>query len=62
MKVATGSADSLARIWDVRTRQPAELLSLAGHESSVMSVAFSPDGRSSSEWLELLNWIDHIKA
>jgi WD40 repeat protein len=43
-KVATGSEDGTARIWDV-TKQ-CQLLALSGHEEqAVFCVAWSPDGR-----------------
>ncbi len=42
-RVATGSDDTTARIWDPRTGQA--LLTLAGHRGPVAGVAFSPDGR-----------------
>ena len=41
-RLATGSDDKTARLWDASTGK--ELAVLKGHESDVMSVAFSPDG------------------
>jgi len=41
-RLATGSADQTARLWDARTAQ--FLLELKGHTGWVTSVAFSPDG------------------
>jgi hypothetical protein len=42
LRLATGSEDGTARIWDARTAK--KLLDCKGHSSSVSSVAFSPDG------------------
>jgi WD40 repeat protein len=42
-RLASGSTDFTARIWDPLTG--ASLRTLAGHSSSVLCVAFSPDGR-----------------
>ncbi|MCY3022114.1 MAG: protein kinase, partial [Planctomycetota bacterium] len=42
-RVATGSGDRTARVWDSETGR--ELLTLKGHDHFVMSVAFSPDGK-----------------
>jgi WD40 repeat protein len=42
-RLATGSDDKTARVWDLATGT--ELLRLAGHEGDVTSVAFSPDGQ-----------------
>jgi uncharacterized protein YjiK len=42
--LATGSADTTARLWDVRTARARSVLS--GHTDTVTSVAFSPDGRT----------------
>src|SRR5262249_23624995 len=41
-RVATGSDDRMARIWDARSGTP--LLDLKGHTGQVTGVAFSPDG------------------
>src|SRR5262249_34828077 len=41
--LATASADSTVRLWDVASRQPRA--TLTGHTGPVASVAFSPDGR-----------------
>ena len=41
-RLATGSWDDTARIWDVATGK--SLAALQGHENFVTSVAFSPDG------------------
>jgi len=41
-RVATGSRDQTARVWDAATGE--ELLVLRGHEAPVKSVAYSPDG------------------
>lgn len=42
-RIATGSADKTAKVWDATTGEP--LLTLVGHEGMVKSVAFSSDGR-----------------
>jgi len=42
-RIATGSGDHTARIWDARSG--ASLVKLQGHTESVNRVAFSPDGR-----------------
>jgi hypothetical protein len=42
-RLATGSSDNTARIWDGQTG--AEIAVLKGHSGSVRSVAWSPDGR-----------------
>ena len=42
-RLATGSADSLAKIWDAGDGR--ELSAMAGHTESVNSIAWSPDGR-----------------
>ncbi|MDP6599317.1 MAG: hypothetical protein QGI86_26165 [Candidatus Poribacteria bacterium] len=39
----TGSIDHTAKVWNADTGQ--ELLTLKGHDSSVNSVAYSPDGK-----------------
>ncbi|HVV71101.1 MAG TPA: protein kinase, partial [Verrucomicrobiae bacterium] len=39
--VATGCADGVARVWDLRTHQPLEILS---HPAHVRRVCFSPNG------------------
>ena len=41
-QIASGSSDTTARIWDVRTAQPVRVLN--GHGSRVTGVAWSPDG------------------
>lgn len=40
--LASGSEDSLIRVWDIGTRQCRQVL--RGHSNAVRSVAFSPDG------------------
>ena len=42
-RIITGSADNTARIWDAASGET--LLVLEGHTASVVTVAFSPDGR-----------------
>jgi WD40 repeat protein len=42
-KIASGSSDRTAIIWQARTGR--ELLTLKGHSDAVWSLAFSPDGR-----------------
>jgi hypothetical protein len=42
-KLAVGTSDQTAKLWDVMTGQ--ELLTLKGHTAEVWAVAFSPDGR-----------------
>ena len=42
-RIATGSSDHTAKVWDAATAQ--ELLTLTGHNDWVSSVAFFPDGR-----------------
>ena len=42
-RLATGSEDNSAKIWDLQSGK--QTLSLDGHTSSVTSVAFSPDGQ-----------------
>jgi WD40 repeat protein/tRNA A-37 threonylcarbamoyl transferase component Bud32 len=41
-RLATGSGDGTAKVWDARTGQ--QLLTLKGHTLPVTSVCFSPDG------------------
>jgi WD40 repeat protein len=41
---AIGSTDKTIRLWDISSRQP--LATLKGQESSVLSVAFSPEGKT----------------
>ena len=41
-RLATGSGDHSARVWDAATGK--ELLTLTGHTADVISVAWSPDG------------------
>jgi len=47
-KLATGSSDSTARIWDVATGKE---LGKFVHDSSVEFVALSPDGRKLATWV-----------
>ncbi len=42
-QVATGSADNLARVWDVQTL--AEVAMIEGHVGHVTTLAFTPDGK-----------------
>jgi len=42
-KLATGSVDNSAKIWDLESGK--QTLSLDGHTNNVTSVAFSPDGK-----------------
>ena len=42
-RLATGSYDKTAKVWDAATGQ--ELLTLKGHTGYVFSVAWSPDGK-----------------
>jgi hypothetical protein len=42
-RLATGSLDSTAKVWDAENGK--ELLTLSSHNSSVSSVAWSPDGK-----------------
>jgi WD40 repeat protein/energy-coupling factor transporter ATP-binding protein EcfA2 len=42
-RLATGSDDKTATIWDTKTGE--DLITLHGHENRIESVAFSPDGR-----------------
>ncbi|GAQ86306.1 hypothetical protein KFL_002820010, partial [Klebsormidium nitens] len=49
-KVATGSSDSTAIIWDAAVGEP--LRKLEGHSNSVRAVAWSPDGRRRLRKLE----------
>ncbi|MDQ2730468.1 MAG: AAA-like domain-containing protein [Armatimonadota bacterium] len=42
-RIATGSFDNTASVWDAHTGE--ELLTLKGHTALVSSVAFSPDGQ-----------------
>jgi WD40 repeat protein len=41
-RLATGSMDTLVRLWDASSGR--EMLTLRGHGRGVRSVAFSPDG------------------
>jgi hypothetical protein len=41
--IAFGGSDGIIRLWDLETRK--ELRKLAGHEGSIVAVAFSADGR-----------------
>lgn len=45
--VAAGSLDRIVRVWDVKTGQLVEYFE--GHRDSVYSVAFSPDGKRTTE-------------
>lgn len=51
-RIATGSQDKTAKVWDAATGQ--QLLTLKGHTGMVRSVAFSPDGQriitGSDDW------------
>ena len=42
--LATASADSMVRLWDVRSPS-AEPVILAGHDRGLRALAWSPDGR-----------------
>jgi WD40 repeat protein len=42
-RLATGSEDNTAKVWDTETGK--EVLTLSGHSSYVLSVAWSPDGK-----------------
>ena len=42
--LASGSADGTVIVWDADTGE--QLLALAGHTGDVMSVAWSPDGKT----------------
>jgi WD40 repeat protein len=42
-RLATASADSTAKVWDLTTGE--ELFTLSGHQATVFRLAFSPDGR-----------------
>jgi WD40 repeat protein len=42
-RLATGSSDKTAKVWDAASGQ--ELLTLRGHDGSVTSVAWSPNGK-----------------
>ncbi len=42
-RLATGSADETAKVWDAETGK--EMLTLSGHADAVLSVAWSPDGK-----------------
>ena len=43
LRLASGSRDSEIKLWNLDTQQPPD--TLAGHQTWVLSVAFSPDGR-----------------
>ena len=55
-RLATGSRDDTAKVWDAETGK--ELLTLSGHEDSVTSVAWSPDGKR----LATGSWDDTAKV
>jgi WD40 repeat protein len=42
-RLATGSHDGTAKVWDAASGQPS--LTLKGHDAKVLSVAWSPDGK-----------------
>jgi WD40 repeat protein/DNA-binding SARP family transcriptional activator len=42
--LATAGADGVARVWEIGSLGPREVLALAGHRGGVQSVEFSPDG------------------
>ena len=42
--LASGSTDTMVRLWDVTTRAPIAIFQ--GHPFGVESVAFSPDGKT----------------
>ncbi|MAU00169.1 MAG: hypothetical protein CL608_23765 [Anaerolineaceae bacterium] len=42
-RLATASADSTVKVWDLASGE--ELFALSGHEATVFRLAFSPDGR-----------------
>ena len=42
-RIASGSFDRTAKVWDAETGQ--EILSLKGHRDGVAGLAFSPDGK-----------------
>jgi WD40 repeat protein len=42
MLLASGGADRVVRLWDVRTGTPLDILQ--GHSGRIWSIAFSPDG------------------
>ncbi|MCB8944991.1 MAG: protein kinase [Ardenticatenaceae bacterium] len=42
--LATASADSTAKVWDLNSGE--ELFTLSGHKATVFRLAFSPDGRT----------------
>jgi len=54
-RLATGSRDSTAKIWDLESGKA--IRTLKGHTSFVMSVAFSPDGK----WLATASWDNTAK-
>ncbi|WJX11167.1 hypothetical protein P8452_01808 [Trifolium repens] len=56
-RMASGSGDRTVRFWDISTQTP--LFTCQGHDSSVLFVAWSPDGKylvSGSESGELICW------
>ena len=42
-RLATGSRDGTAKVWDAASGQ--ELLTLKGHSNFVIGIAWSPDGK-----------------
>ncbi len=44
--IATGAADRVIKLWDVRAATLKERLTLTGHSDCVSGLAFSPDGKS----------------
>ena len=46
--IVSGSTDETIRLWDADTGQP--ILTLIGHTGWVISVVFSPDGKTNRKW------------